>query len=58
MALNVPLNNQLAAMDANAAASTDVWLAYVRDWTIWNHVRTVAALIAALILGASALARG
>ncbi len=57
MVLNVPLNNQLAVMDANAAASSDVWLAYVRDWTIWNHVRTAAALIAALILGASAMAR-
>lgn len=57
MALNVPLNNQLAAMDASAAASADVWLTYVSDWTLWNHVRTIAALIAALILGASALAR-
>ncbi|ASV85775.1 hypothetical protein CES85_1709 [Ochrobactrum quorumnocens] len=57
MVLNVPLNNQLAAIDANAATSADVWLAYVRDWTLWNHVRTGAALIAALILGASALAK-
>jgi uncharacterized membrane protein len=51
----VPLNDQLAVMDANAAASADVWIAYVRDWTLWNHVRTVAALVAALMLGASAL---
>lgn len=43
MILNVPLNDQLAVMDANAAASADVWIAYVRDWTLWNHVRTVAA---------------
>ncbi len=55
MTLNVPLNDQLAVMDANAAASADVWIAYVRDWTLWNHVRTVAALVAALMLGASAL---
>ncbi|KAB2692039.1 DUF1772 domain-containing protein [Brucella pseudogrignonensis] len=55
MILNVPLNDQLAVMDANAAASADVWIAYVRDWTLWNHVRTVAALVAALMLGASAL---
>ncbi|WP_139976814.1 MULTISPECIES: DUF1772 domain-containing protein [Brucella/Ochrobactrum group] len=58
MILNVPLNNQLAGMDANAAASADVWFAYVRDWSMWNHIRTIAALIAALILGASALAKG
>lgn len=57
IALNVPLNDQLAALDAHAAASSDVWLAYVRDWTLWNHVRTVAALIAALVLGVSALAK-
>lgn len=55
MILNVPLNDQLAVMDANAATSADVWIAYVRDWTLWNHVRTVAALVAALMLGASAL---
>jgi len=55
MILNVPLNDQLAVMDANAAASADVWIAYVRDWTLWNHVRTVAALVAALMLGASVL---
>lgn len=55
MILNVPLNDQLAVMDANAAASADVWIAYVRDWSLWNHVRTVAALVAALMLGASAL---
>lgn len=58
MVLNVPLNNQLAVMDVNAAASADAWLAYVRDWTLWNHVRTIAALVAALILGASAMGRG
>ncbi|WP_407975692.1 DUF1772 domain-containing protein [Brucella pseudogrignonensis] len=55
MIMNVPLNDQLAVMDANAPASADVWIAYVRDWTLWNHVRTVAALVAALMLGASAL---
>ncbi len=58
MVLNVPLNNQLAVMDVNAAASADAWLAYVRDWTLWNHIRTIAALVAALILGASAMGRG
>lgn len=58
MVLNVPLNNQLAVMDVNAAASADAWLVYVRDWTLWNHVRTIAALVAALILGASAMGRG
>jgi uncharacterized membrane protein len=41
MALNVPLNDALAA-DANT------WGRYVKDWTLWNHVRTAAAFLAAL----------
>lgn len=43
MALNVPLNEALAA-DAG------IWDRYVKDWTLWNHVRTAAAFLAALAL--------
>jgi uncharacterized membrane protein len=39
-AFNVPLNNRL---DANPAA---VWNEYLAIWTAWNHVRTVACLVA------------
>lgn len=50
---NVPLNNSLAAIDPTGA-SPDVWTAYSRPWTTWNHVRTVAAAAAsaAFILAA------
>ncbi|MEO8351531.1 MAG: anthrone oxygenase family protein [Chthoniobacteraceae bacterium] len=44
---NVPRNNALAAIDpANPNVET-VWTEYVKRWTAWNHVRTIAALAAA-----------
>lgn len=46
---NVPLNDQLAAVSATDPAARDVWKHYLVRWTLWNHVRTVAAMIAALL---------
>jgi len=46
---NVPLNDQLAAVSATDPGARDVWEHYLGRWTIWNHVRTTAALIAALL---------
>ncbi len=46
MRLNVPLNNRLAKLNRNDPASTDFWSHYLRRWTFWNHVRSVAALLA------------
>src|SRR5688572_2457223 len=46
---NVPLNNALAALNAEAPDSASRWSDYVRDWTRWNHVRTVACT-AAMVL--------
>jgi uncharacterized membrane protein len=45
---NVPLNNQLAALSPDDPGAEDAWRRYVRRWTAWNHVRTLAATIAAL----------
>lgn len=42
MALNVPLNNRLLAAHDKAAE----WRAYWRPWTTWNHVRTLAGVVA------------
>jgi uncharacterized membrane protein len=42
----VPLNDALAKIDPAAPESTRVWADYVARWTVWNHVRTVAALAA------------
>ncbi|MBC8120501.1 MAG: DUF1772 domain-containing protein [Gemmatimonadaceae bacterium] len=44
---NVPLNNALAVADPNSTDGVSLWARYLTDWTLWNHVRTVAALAAA-----------
>jgi uncharacterized membrane protein len=44
---NVPLNNRLAAVAPESAAGASVWQHYLKVWTMWNHVRTIAALAAA-----------
>ncbi len=46
---NVPLNDQLAALSATDPAARDVWAHYLGRWTMWNHVRTAAAMVAALL---------
>jgi len=46
---NLPLNNRLAAADADSAEGAQTWALYVRTWTRWNHVRSVACL-AAMVL--------
>jgi uncharacterized membrane protein len=47
---NVPLNNELAAVQADSREAAVVWARYLAVWTKWNHVRTVAALAAAAVL--------
>lgn len=46
---NVPLNNQLAAITATDPNARDIWDHYLDRWTMWNHVRLVAAMVAALL---------
>jgi uncharacterized membrane protein len=48
--VNVPLNNALDAVEATSAEGERVWAAYVRRWTGWNHVRTVASVVATTLL--------
>ena len=57
MAFNVPLNNALAAVDPAGAAAGEVWARYLKDWTLWNHVRTVASTLASGLFIAALLAR-
>jgi uncharacterized membrane protein len=47
IACNVPRNDALAAVDPRSPESARLWTDYLRGWTAWNHVRTVAALAAA-----------
>ena len=50
IAAHVPRNDALAELDPAAPSSAARWAAYVSEWTAFNHVRTVAALLAAGLL--------
>jgi uncharacterized membrane protein len=50
MRCNVPRNNVLAALDGAGPQAEQYWQDYLLTWTRWNHVRTVAALLAAALL--------
>ena len=39
---NVPLNDSLAAVAPTTADAAPTWSNYLKTWTVWNHVRTVA----------------
>jgi uncharacterized membrane protein len=49
MVFNVPLNDSLAAVDPSGSGAAPVWAGYLRDWTFWNHVRTVASGAASIL---------
>ena len=48
MLFNVPRNNALAAAAPDSADGARLWERYLREWTLWNHIRTAAALLAAV----------
>ena len=50
IACNVPLNNALAGLDPESSDALLFWPTYVRQWTAWNHVRTMSGLAAAALL--------
>ena len=47
---NVPLNNKLARIDPVAQESVVVWQHYLKIWVRWNHLRTLACLVASALL--------
>jgi len=49
VAINVPLNDALGAVDPSNRAGADVWSNYLVRWTRWNHVRTGAAFAACVL---------
>ena len=53
MARNVPLNYELAKLQPQSAGAATRWDRFVARWAAWNHVRTVAALVAAALLTAA-----
>ncbi|TCU26559.1 putative membrane protein [Rhizobium azibense] len=48
IALNVPMNDALAKVSGNGPQAVSVWNTYLKDWTWWNHVRTIASLLSAV----------
>lgn len=57
MVFNVPLNNALAAVDPASGAGAAEWARYVKVWTTWNHVRTMACTIATVLFMVALSAR-
>jgi uncharacterized membrane protein len=54
---NVPLNDNLAALCATNAGAAELWEQYLNRWTMWNHVRTASAMLAALLFTLGLLQR-
>jgi uncharacterized membrane protein len=46
---NVPRNEALAKLEPGTPEAVSYWPVYVREWTLWNHVRTVASAAAAVV---------
>ena len=51
VACNVPLNDQLAA--ASPVDAGALWQPYLRAWTGWNDVRTIASTLSAILFVAA-----
>lgn len=49
MACNVPLNNALAVLNPSASSAASLWAEHARQWTAWNHVRTISGIVAAAL---------
>jgi uncharacterized membrane protein len=47
MLFNVPLNNALDRVSGDAASA--IWVRYQKDWTVWNHIRTIGSLAASAL---------
>jgi uncharacterized membrane protein len=54
---NVPLNNALAAVDPASRAAAPVWARFLKDWTFWNHVRTISSAASSALYIAAIAAR-
>ena len=44
MFVNVPMNDALMAISPDSAEGAALWKDYLVNWTLWNHVRTVAGI--------------
>jgi len=58
MVFNVPRNDALAKALPDSVEAAALWSRYLVGWTAWNHVRTIAALVAAALLMLALLVPG
>jgi len=49
MLFNVPRNDALADVTPSSVEGVKLWTSYLSSWTAWNHVRTIASLVAAAL---------
>lgn len=49
-AFNIPRNNALASAVPTDPKSASLWADYLSTWTAWNHLRTVASILASASL--------
>ena len=47
---NVPLNGEIAPLDPSRPENAEAMVFYIAEWTLWNHVRTLASLAAFVLL--------
>ncbi|MCX4998904.1 DUF1772 domain-containing protein [Streptomyces longwoodensis] len=48
VAANVPRNDALRKLEAGTSEAVRYWPTYVREWSVWNHIRALASLAAAV----------
>lgn len=49
-AFNIPMNNELDKLVVSDPQAPAFWTKYLSDWTLWNHVRGLAALASTALL--------
>lgn len=54
LVFNVPRNERLARLDAGSIEAAAYWPVYLREWCMWNHLRTFASVVSSA-LAATAL---
>jgi uncharacterized membrane protein len=53
--VNVPMNEALDEADPASGATAELWRRYLRRWTAWNNLRTLAGTAASALLIVSLL---
>ena len=54
---NVPLNEDLATLDPSLPENHAQMVEWIREWSAWNNVRTIASAVASIFLVGSLITR-